>query len=361
MTRWIRIAVAVLALASAVACSGDAPPPRRPSRLSAVWTWHVPGAGSAGMPAVSGDHVAVTHSLGSLVLLEAGRLRWQTDQPGLRDVAPLITGELVLAATEGGVAAFDRATGTLRWQTRLADRASSPVLAAPDLAAVAWWNGGLAAVGTEDGAVRWEHGLPGLAIGPPAAGDGLVVVTWERGEEAGIVAVDAGSGQHRWAVGLPGFGVSAPAIVAAHGVAVVVAGDGTARAFGLASGEQRWATPVDGAGSPEVPPVAGGGGVTVVTRLAHVVHLDAATGARRWASDSLGSAVRGGPVRLGPEEVALPVDDGRLFFVDPVGLPHVTDPPGRVSGVATAAGRVVVVATREEQQNSVYAIRVRPT
>src|SRR5207237_10303091 len=126
----------------------------------------------------AGSAVAVGAAF--LVALDpAGHPRWSIQRLGLRDVAPTLLPEAVLAATDDGVLAADRATGRLRWVTGLGDRASTAVVAG-DMAVITLWEGALVGVRLADGGVAWRVPLPGLAIGPPAGHAGLIVATWEE-------------------------------------------------------------------------------------------------------------------------------------------------------------------------------------
>jgi outer membrane protein assembly factor BamB len=319
-----------------------------------AWRWSAPPPAEVGMPAVAGRDVAVTFGHAGVTLVGTdGRERWRADRLGVRDVAPAFTDALVLAATDDGVAAFARAGGALRWDTTLGDRASTPVVAGATVV-VTLWNGALAAVDVGVGAVRWRLRLPGLAIGPPAVYGTTAVATWEdeHGGRAGLIAADTGTGRVRWRAELAPGGVSAPAI--GRGVAVVVAGDRRAHAFDLRGGRERWRTPLGGAGSPEVAPLVVAGGFAVADRVGDLAVLRAADGRARDRVAGVGDAVRGGPVAM-PAGLALPVDDGRVLLAAGRGT-RVLDPPGRVSGVATA-GRLLLAATREADHNSLVAYR----
>jgi outer membrane protein assembly factor BamB len=306
--------------------------------------------------------VAFTSALSRLILLDAsGQTRWVAESRQLRDVAPRLTPELVVAATETGLQAFDRATGAPAWTADIGERANTPVLGAGVLVAPTW-DGSIFGVDERAGTVRWRSALPGPAFGPAASDGTLAVTTWVADDHsaAGAVAVDVVSGATRWSVPLPTGGVSAPAVVAATpgapGVVVAVAGDVAAHGLDITTGAERWRTPLEGAGSPEVAPLAvPGGDVLVGHRLGGMALLDR-RGAVRWQVSSDGAAVRGAPAGPGlAGQFALPLDDGRVLLAGP-GAPTVSvDPPGRVSGVAAGPGGVLVVATREARVNGVTA------
>jgi hypothetical protein len=110
-----------------------------------------------------------------------------------------------------------------------------------------------------------------------------------------------------------------------------------------------------GAGAPEAPPVATGGLIALADRLGHVMVVDH-EGRRRWSADGNAAVVRGGPAFAGAA-VVLPLDDGRLLVASQHGQ-AVTDPPGRVSGVAASATGVVY-ATREADTNALVWARTK--
>jgi len=137
----------------------------------------------------------------------------------------------------------------------------------------------------------------------------------------------------------------------------MVAGDLAAHALALTGGQERWRTPVDGAGSPEVPPLAvDDRSVLVAHRLGGLDLLDAGTGSRSWRVATDGAAVRGGPA-VGPAgSYAFPLDDGRVLLAGPNRRTELLQPPdGRVSGVATGPGGLLVSTTREAVVNRVEA------
>ncbi|CAA9217461.1 MAG: hypothetical protein AVDCRST_MAG10-478 [uncultured Acidimicrobiales bacterium] len=320
------------------------------------WAWTAPPPAWIGMPAADDREIAFTYGHQHLVLLDAdGRLMWDGYRLGLRDVAPRLTPEAVVAATDDGMAAFRRSDGAKIWDATVAERVNTPVIAGR-LAVASTWEGTVIAFDLADGKVAWRAALPGPSLGPPATDGTTVVVTWDRADRrtGGAVAVEASTGRQRWAVPLPGGGISAPTVTPS-GTAVTVAGDLAAHALAMSSGEPRWRTPVEGAGSAEVPPlVVDARSVLVAHRLGGLDLLDAATGRRTWQVTSDGAAVRGGPA-LGPEgSYAFPLDDGRVLFAGPRRATELLRPPaGRVSGLATGPGGLLVTTVREAPVNTV--------
>jgi outer membrane protein assembly factor BamB len=372
MTRFTAPLVALLALVMSgchatgaaqsppVPASGvadPAPAARDAAGTGVAWDWPVPSPASTGMPAADDREVAFTYGHDHLVVLDAkGTVRWQAVRLGLRDVAPRLTADLVLAATDDGMAAFRRADGSKAWDTTLSARANTPVVVGR-VAVSSTWEGQLVGLALGDGRVAWKAPLPGGSVGPPASDGTAVVVTWQRDDHsaAGVVAADGATGRTRWAVAVEPGGVGGPAVTP-DGAAVFVGGDVAAHALEMADGKERWRVPLGGAGSPEVPPAAvGTGSVLVAHRLGGLELLDSATGRRQWQLAAGGIAVRGGPV-VGPEGTfAFPLDDGRLVLAGPNRETETLQAPNRISGVVAGPGGLLVAATRGATVNSVQA------
>ncbi len=338
--------------------AGDARPGADATAYGDGWIWTAPGPAWVGLPAADGKEVTFTYGHQHLVLLDAdGRRQWDTYRLGLRDVAPRLGADVVVAATDDGVAAFRRSDGVALWDTPLAERANSPVMAR-SLAITTTWEGSLAAFHLADGKVAWRVALPGPSLGPPATDGSVVLATWDRSgtRSGGVVAIDASTGRQRWAVPLPGGGISGPTLTGA-GTAVVVAGDLAAHALALTTGEERWRTALGGAGSPEVPPLAvDDRSVLVAHRLGGLDLLDVATGRRSWKVATDGAAMRGGPIAGPAGTFALTLDDGRLLLAGPTRDTEFLRPPaGRVSGIATGPGGFLVSSQREAPVNTVEA------
>ena len=328
-----------------------------PSADGIAWAWEAPPNASTGMPAADDREVTFTYGHQYLVVLDAGgRERWKAARLGLRDVAPRLGSELIVAATDDGMAAFRRTDGAKVWDTALAARANTPVIAGR-VAATSTWEGQLVGLGLADGKVAWTTSLPGGAIAPPAGDGATVVAAWQREDHqgAGVVAVDAATGRIRWSVPVEPGGVGG-ATVTPDGTVVLVAGDLAAHALDLRDGKERWRTSLRGAGSPEVPPVpVDAGSVLVAHRLGGLDLLDLATGQRQWQVDTDGIMVRGGPVVGPPGSFAFPLDDGRMVLAGPGRDTEERQAPARISGLALGPNGVLVAATRGAAVNTVGA------
>lgn len=352
------------------ACSGGGGPGSGAERVGRAappaggnvqWRWTAPPPAGVGLPAADERGVAVTYGHGHLVLLDAerGTVQWQVEHTGLRDVAPLLSDDLVAAATDSGVLAVERATGSPRWSAELGVRANTPVRAGDWLVATTW-EGVVVALDAGTGRVAWRAAVGGDMVGPAAVAGGAVVASFDTGLEAGVVALDPATGAERWRSAVAADGVSGPGLVpsALGPTAVVVAGDATVRGIDAHTGAPRWVTEVEGAGSPEVPPVAvPGGRVLVGHRLGGLVLLDAASGAvlARWGP--VGAAVRGAPAGPGPRgRVALPLFDGRLRVAGPATESDLVEHPGLVAGVALLPQGWLAIATTQGDDNGVVAV-----
>jgi outer membrane protein assembly factor BamB len=368
MIRTVTVALAIALLTGCDAGSGanqpapgaapaDGPAPAGEAPKGVAWNWTAPGSAWTGMPAADDRDVAFTWGHEHLVLLGAdGRAHWDVVRLGLRDVAPRLTPDLVLAATDDGMAAFRRADGSKAWDSVLAARANTPVVVGR-LAVTSTWEGELLGLSLADGRVAWRAPIPGGSIAPPASDGRAVAVTWQREDRraAGVLAVDGVTGRPQWAAPVEPGGVGGPAVTP-DGAVVFVGGDLFAHALGLTDGKERWRTELPGAGSPEVPPVpVGPDAVLVAHRMGGVDLLTTAGGRRLWQLDTDGIAVRGGPV-VGPEgSFAFPLDDGRLVLAGPNREMETRQAPNRISGLVAGPGRLLVGATRGATVNTVTA------
>jgi outer membrane protein assembly factor BamB len=369
-----RVPALLLALLAALpaACSNAGHPPAAPTPESApppsgggtedvgvAWDRPVPPPASTGMPAADDHDLAFTWGHDHLVVTDAkGRTQWEAARLGLRDVAPRITADLVLAATDDGLAAFRRADGSKVWDVSLGGRPNTPVVSGRTVV-TSTWEGQIVGLAVADGRVAWRAALPGGSQGPPATDGATVAVTWQRDDRsaAGATAVDGATGRLRWTVPVEPGGVGGPAVTP-DGAVVFVGGDLAAHALSVADGKERWRMPLRGAGSPEVPPVAvGSDAVLVAHRLGGLDLFETATGRHTWQVATDGIAVRGGPV-VGPQgSFAFPLDDGRMVLAGPGHETETRQAPNRISGLVAGPDGLLVAGTRGAAVNSVQATR----
>ena len=356
MRRTLVPALVALLLVSG-ACGGGRHakhPAARPA-TPAGFTWHTTAGANAGMPVADAGGVASVLNHEEVVLLDQrGSRRWEVT-PGVRlyDTAPLLERDQVVVASDRGLVALERATGAMRWTADLGDTGATPARAG-GLLVTTTWSQRMAAVDATTGAIVWALDLPGQLYDQPAVSDGIALATWDDGVHAALVAVDASSGALRWSAPLAGGGVSPPTV---GGDAVfAVAGDAMAYAIDVRTGAPRWHTEMPGPGSPEVAPVVlQGGRVAFADRDGDLEVAHIADGTAAWAVRGIGAAFRGGPVALGLDTVALPVDDGRVVVARGGKVADILDPSGLVPGVATSGDGRLVVATREGEPNMISA------
>jgi len=335
--------------------------PARRFDVNKVWSWLAPPPGSAGMPVADGRNIALTAGHEDVVLLDGkGNVQWQAERVGVRDVAPALTADLVIAATDDGVVAYDRGSGKKRWEATLGERANTPVVVGPT-AVVTTWEGSLVGIDAGTGRVSWRMALGGDALGPPAAGPasaGIAIATFDSGDVAGVVAVEPASGRLRWRVPLAPGAVSAPAVVADAHTVVLVGSDVAAHGLSLDDGSERWRRPLDGAGSPEVPPLPQPDGkVLIAHRLGGIALVDGRDGTVAWTARSEDDvAVRGGPAGPGPKGwFVLPLNGGSVLLGGPDRPTDQRAVPGLTTGVAVGPGGLLLVATGQGSANGLYA------
>ena len=150
------------------------------------------GAGPRATPTLSGGRVYAMGATGILNALDAatGALLWTRNTaadtgvklPGWGFTAsPLVDGELVVIATSGAVAAYDRATGEPRWKLKsIGGSYSSPQLVTiegtPQILMLG--GSGLASFAPADGAQLWKYEWQGTPIVQPhVTDDGDIVLT----------------------------------------------------------------------------------------------------------------------------------------------------------------------------------------
>lgn len=171
------------------------------------------GNGPRGTPTVTADRLYALTGPGQLVCVDLAdrTIRWQTSMKELGGAVPrwgysesvVVDGDLVLCTpggAKGAVAAFDQATGTLRWQSKEFTDAAHYSTIVP-----ARINGALhyvqrsekSIVGLDPatGARLWHSEFPGrVAVIPtPVVRDNLVYVTAGYGVGCKLIRIDAGN------------------------------------------------------------------------------------------------------------------------------------------------------------------------
>lgn len=178
------------------------------------------GAGPRGTPMIGGGIVYTLGATGIVNALDAktGAVAWSRNAasdtgaklPGWGfSSSPLVVGDVVIVATAGGLAAYDIASGDLRWlvPSRGGSYSSPHFMTIDGVAQVLLMAGrGAASFAPADGALLWEYAWVGDPIVQPAqiAGGDLLITTAGATGALGLrrIAVSQASGkwnvEERW-------------------------------------------------------------------------------------------------------------------------------------------------------------------
>ncbi len=173
----------------------------------------VGGAGPRGTPTLHDGRVFTMGATGIVNVLDAadGSVIWsrnaatdtEAETPGWGFASsPLVHGDLVLVAASSQLAAYDLASGELRWSQSAGGAGySSPHLATLDgVEQILQLNGdGILAVAPADGTLLWKHDWPGYPIVQPtftANGDLLISVS----DRSGLRRLTVDATEDGWAV-----------------------------------------------------------------------------------------------------------------------------------------------------------------
>jgi outer membrane protein assembly factor BamB len=307
-------------------------------------TWWFPVRGEP--RGVAGDDAAVAiATFDRVVLLGAadGAPQWQIDIPGLSDDRPALDAATVVVTSRGGVIALERATGSLRFATALAN--PGPAAIAPDGATVVASEpgGAVVALDARTGSVRWRTAFPGEIHNAPSVAGAVVVAAW-RGDVSVLRGLDLASGAVVWQTGV-GARTGAPLV--RDGVAVLADGDGNyharIRALDLATGVLRWSTPVPASFEATLEPAADRRDVAVVDHFGTVTLLDLVTGSVRWQQET-GRPTITGPVVLTSDAVVYASYPNVLVVLDrATGVVRSATPePGVPTDLGQAGGHLVL-------------------
>ena len=175
------------------------------------------GAGPRATPAFHDGRVYTLGATGILNALDArtGRVVWSRN--AVTDTSatipewgiagsPLVTGDAVIVAAAGNLAAYDLASGTPRWFGPKGGHGySSPQLITIDgIPQIVLLNGpGVIGVALSDGAVLWKHGWPGDSIVQPAivgGGDLLIGSGSGLASKTGLARINIAHRDNAWLV-----------------------------------------------------------------------------------------------------------------------------------------------------------------
>jgi outer membrane protein assembly factor BamB len=252
--------------------------------------WSAAGGVSPGLrPLVAGDLVVVALQGGDLAgfVGRSGTQRWVVETGGLWEAQPALVDGVLYAASSGGVLALDPPSGRLRWQAR--GRVGAMV-ADREAVLVSWLGSqpATAALDPASGRERWRAATGGTGALVVAQAFGTVVL---RGAGAALYGLDASTGRRLWKLELPGGGSTPP--VAAAGRILYRADDGDAYAVDARSGRVAWRTAVGYGDDLESPAVDGSSlyvGGSAALDDDGLWALDVDSGRVRWRLDTEGPA-----------------------------------------------------------------------
>jgi outer membrane protein assembly factor BamB len=284
----------------AVAQTKLRPPFRR------IWTFH--GHSLLEFPPVVGyGKVFITNFNGRLYALSAatGKTMWSYSSGRCGWASPALADGLVVEtfigssecqsrARNGEIAAFDAATGQLRWLRAVGPTESSPLIV-DETIYLGDWNGKVWALALNGGRVRWTRQLSGAIKGSLATdGQRLFIGTY-----AGEMAALNKRGRVIWRSGGHGAFYSSPAV--AYGRVFIGSLDDGVYAFGATTGHLLWSRPTGG--YVYASPAISNHLVLIGSYSRRFYALAAATGLVRWSLNT-----------NGPISGSASVIDGLVYF-----------------------------------------------
>lgn len=200
--------------------------------------------------------------------------------------------EVVAAAANGHVAAFDAASGKQRWSRRLKARLSAGPAVGNGLVVVTTRTGDVIALDAKTGARKWEHYVGAPVIANPAIDANVVAVKTIAGA---LIGLSPATGSSTWESDEPTPSLTLrfdtqPLIV--DGVVYAGFADGKAIAVNDTTGKESWRKQItQGQGGNPVADMVDVGGVMayasgdlyVATYQGRLAALDAATGEIAWS------------------------------------------------------------------------------
>ncbi len=231
---------------------------------------------------------------------------------GLGQHPAIADGRVYAAAVDGGVRAFDLATGAVAWTFPSDLRLSGGPGVGDGLVVVGGLEGDVVALDAATGAQKWTAKVGNEVLAAPAIGGGLVFVHSNDGR---LTAFDAGSGQRRWfySADMPALTVRGNGGVAVGpGIVLLGSDNGKVTALNAADGSPLWSIPVaEPEGRNELERMADVDGApvldnTVLFATSHknkTVAIDGPSGQLMWSSDN------GGARGLGLSNSAVVISD----------------------------------------------------
>jgi outer membrane protein assembly factor BamB len=277
-------------------------------------------------PVLEPDALLVAGSDGEVAALDprSGKPLWRR-QTGARIASgPSVSGDLVFVGTlDGEVLALKRADGQEQWRSRLSSEVMAPVASDGRMVIARSVDGRLYGLSAADGSRQWvfDRAVPSLTLrglSEPLLVGSLAYAGLDNGR---IVAFDASNGQVAWeqAVAVPSGRTELDRItdidaaLVADGSRICAASfGGEVACFDGETGEGQWRRSVK-----SYTGFALLGELLVITDEAGVVWgLDAASGAAAWKQEGLKYRQLSPPVAFGGYAVAADFE-GYLHWLDP--------------------------------------------
>ncbi len=174
----------------------------QPLTRRSPWAWALPkGAGTRTVTARFADGTSLTQPVAA-----GGRLLWAASAEGeVLFSSPVAEGGRVFVGTvdenlcgEGGVAAFDAATGRRLWKARTRNSVKNAIAAAEGRVFAQDAEGWVYAFKAQDGSLLWEAKLPTAALPGLVSGVTLEGSTLYAGAGQSLTAFDPATGAKRW-------------------------------------------------------------------------------------------------------------------------------------------------------------------
>ncbi len=306
-TPWVRFAVvgvAVFALAIGSGCSatkrlfkGSDKDPYLPTKLT---------------------NITPTAKASRLWSAKAGK---GDERSGARQGPAFADGHIYAAAIEGGVRAFDAATGKTVWTYASKAQLSGGPGAGDGVVVVGGLNGEVIALDAATGAKKWSGTVSNEVIATPSIGQGLVLV---RSNDGRVTAFDTNSGEQRWFATrkMPALTVRGnDSVTFGPGVAFVGNDDGTMSALNLSDGQLIFDLPIgiaegrtdlDRLADVDGAPVLDGNVLYATSYKNSTIAMDGPSGRILWTADHGGM----GRAAVSPSAVIVADKDGVIWALD---------------------------------------------
>ncbi|MEY2397692.1 MAG: hypothetical protein QOJ00_866 [Actinomycetota bacterium] len=332
----------------------------RAPRFAQRWRVALP-VDVVGLPAADARGVVVTAGEAEVVALSlGGDVQWTTPVSGALVNAPRLEGDRVFVAAKRAIVALDRTTGAVVWTSPTAadggadERANEPVVVGDTVVATSE-SGRAYGIGRADGALRWTVQLATATTAEPAAGANVVVVVgvgqwW---------ALNPQTGDTVWSGDIGTYGTSSPVLYTDGNRAVAaLATDGEVVAVDAGTGEILWHRGAEQAEYFQVPTVTADHQLLVPDHWGRLEAFNAHDGTPLWKVHGADAVAEfGEPAVLGPELVAIALDDGGPRIGSPSGSRSLKIPAAG-HGVAMAPGGLLVVTTWDAAMNYVVGYAV---